>query len=122
MVSVPSFILRRLFVKGSLKETGDGFEFEVQNKLGSGFAHEMLPVTLDGDAFQLDQCYFRLEEGEEQSFSQVSTERPFTLEMNKALFIGVHRTALSSGPHKVGLGFVAQGIGPLKFEVSDIVE
>lgn len=122
MVSVPSFILKRLYVKGSLTQTDDGFEFQVRNRLGSGFAHEMLPVTLNGNAFPLEVCYFRSKEGKEQSFSQVSTERPFTLEMDKSLIIGVHSTTLASGPHKVGLGFVAQGIGPLKFEVSDIVE
>ena len=122
MVSVPSFILRRLYVKGSLAKTDDGFEFQVRNQLGSGFAHEMLPVTLDGDAFPLERCYFRAEQGEEQRFSEVSTDRPFTLEMSKSLVIGVHKTALVSGPHKIGLGFVAQGIGPLKFEVSDIID
>ena len=122
MVSVPSFLLKRLYVKGSLTRTADGFEFQVRNQLGSGFAYKMLPVTLDGQPFPLEMCYFRAEEGEEQSFDDVSSERPFTLEMGKSLFVGVREAPLAPGPHKIGLGFVVQGIGQLQFEVSDVAE
>lgn len=122
MVSVPSFILKRLYVKGSLTRTPDGFEFQVRNQLGSGFANEMLPVTLDGQPLPLEVCYFRTEAGQEQSFGDVSAERPFTLEMGRSLTVGVHGHTLDAGTHKVGMGFVAQGIGPLRFEVSDIAE
>lgn len=60
MVTVPGFLLKRLYVKGSLKTTANGFEFCVRNQLGSGYATEMLPVTLDGLSFPLDQTYFKL--------------------------------------------------------------
>jgi hypothetical protein len=115
MVSVPSFLLKRLYVRGSLTATADGFEFRVENKLGSGYSVEMMPVTLE------DQTYFRHEDGRTVLFSQVSAENPFTLEMNKGLTIGVHGATLAPGPHKAGMGFVVQGIGPLKFDVSDVV-
>ena len=38
MVTVPAFLLRRLYVKKSLRNTEDGFEFELRNRLGSGYA------------------------------------------------------------------------------------
>jgi hypothetical protein len=123
MVSVPSFLLKRLYVKGSLKSTADGFEFRVFNKLGSGYATEMLPVTLDGAAFPLEQCYCRPDDEEEVRFSEVGAGKTLTLEVGKGLTIGVHDTLQpAAGPHKVGLGFVVQGISPLSFEVSDVVE
>ena len=122
MVSVPGFLLKRLYVKGSLRATADGFEFDVANQLGSGYARQMLPVTLDGRQFPLEQTYFRRGDGQDIRFSDVSAEQPFTLEVGKRLVIGVHGTTLEPGPHKVGLGFVVQGIGPLSFEVSDIAE
>jgi len=115
-------LLKRLYVKGSLKATTDGFEFRVQNQLGSGYATEMLPVTLDGRQFPLDQTYFRAGEGQEIRFCDVGPNQPFTLEVGKGLTIGVHdHEPVTSGPHKVGLGFVVQGISPLSFEVSDVV-
>ncbi len=123
MVTVPAFLLKRLYVKASLKPTTDGFEFQVFNKLGSGYATEMLPVTLDGTAFPLEQSYYRPEDGEEVRFSEVGADKTLALEVGKGLTIGVHDVAPPvAGPHKVGLGFVVQGISPLSFEVSDIIE
>ena len=49
-MKVPSFILRQLYVKGSLRATDQGFAFEIANKLGSGYSREMRPVMLDGVA------------------------------------------------------------------------
>ena len=36
MVSVPGFLLRRLYVKKSLRNTAAGFEFQIKNGLGCG--------------------------------------------------------------------------------------
>ena len=46
MVSVPGFLLRRLYVKESLKNTDTGFEFLLRNRLGSGYAPQ--DVARDG--------------------------------------------------------------------------
>ncbi len=122
MVSVPGFLLRRLYVKGSLAATEDGFEFHVQNQLGSGYATQMLPVTLDGTPLPLEQTYFRRGDEPEIRFSDVGEGELFTLEVGKALVIGVHNTQPPApGSHKVGMGFVVQGIGPLSFDVTDVV-
>jgi hypothetical protein len=40
--------------------------------------------------------------------------------MNKALTILVKGVTLSEEPHKIGLSFVAQGLGKLGFEVTDL--
>ena len=53
-MKVPGFLLRRLYVKGSLAATEGGFEFQICNRLGSGYARRLLPLTLDGEA-----CYQR---------------------------------------------------------------
>jgi hypothetical protein len=48
MVAVPSFLLKRLYVKGSLKNTPEGFQFDLKNSLGSGYGNELLPLVVDG--------------------------------------------------------------------------
>ena len=45
---VPNFLLRRLYVKGSLQPTAEGFQFQIRNRLGSGYARRLFPLTLDG--------------------------------------------------------------------------
>ena len=111
-MKVPSFILKQLYVKGSLRATDQGFAFEIANKLGSGYSREMRPVTLDGAAFPLEQTFFR----------DVSDAMPFTLEMGKTLTILVEGARLAPGKHKVGMGFVVKGIGELSFDVTDVIE
>ena len=120
MISVPSFLLKRLYVKGSLRKNSDGFQFEIENKLGSGYGNELKPLTLDGQAIPLEDSSFRLESSE-TLFTEVSRDKPFTLPMNKKLTIKVKGITINEGAHKIGMSFVAEGLGQLGFEVTDVV-
>lgn len=120
MITVPPFLLKRLYVKGSLRNNDDGFEFELKNNLGSGYGTELMPLVLDGKELPKEDSYFALD-GQEIPFITVGKDKPFTLAMNKTLRILVKGVKLSPGPHKLGFSFVAQGLGKLGFEVSDIV-
>ena len=120
MIIVPSFLLKRLYIKGSLRNKDQGFQFELKNTLGSGYGTELLPLTLDGKELPKESSYF-IVDTEEIPFSTVSKDKPFTLAMNKPLTILSKRVTLSEGPHKIGFRFVAQGLGKLGFEVTDLV-
>ena len=120
MVSVPSFLLRRLYVKGSLKNATGGFEFQLKNSLGSGYAHKMSPLKLDGDELPADSTFFYLD-GREAAFSSVSKENTFTLTMNKTITVWVDGVSLEPGPRKVEMGFDVPGLGTLRFDFTDLV-
>ena len=78
MVTVPGFLLRRLYVKQSLKNTDEGFEFKLLNRLGSGYAYKMHPVTVDGRELPLNSAAFDLD-GEATGFEEVSQNRDLHL-------------------------------------------
>ena len=120
MVTVPGFLLRRLYVKQSLKNTEEGFEFTMLNRLGSGYAFKMRPLTLDGRALPLNCATFDLD-GKVTGFHEVSDEKTFTLAMNKSIAIRVAGTRLDPGPHKIGMGFDVPGLGALSFDFTDTV-
>jgi hydroxymethylglutaryl-CoA reductase (NADPH) len=120
MITVPPFLLKRLYVKGSLRNNGQGFQFELKNTLGSGYGNELLPLTLDGKELPKKSSYFILD-AEEIPFSAVSKDNPFTLGMNRTVTILVKGVTLSEGPHKIGFSFMAQGLGKLGFEATDLV-
>ncbi len=120
MVTVPGFLLRRLYVKQSLKNTEDGFEFALLNRLGSGYAFKMRPLTLDGRTLPLNSAAFDLD-GEVTGFHEVSNEKTFTLAMNKSITIRVAGIRLDPGPHKIGMGFDVPGLGALSFDFTDTV-
>lgn len=121
MVSVPGFLLRRLYVKGSLKNTADGFEFQLLNRLGSGYAFGMRPLTVDGRELPLSDSTFDLD-GETTAFSEVSHDRTFTLAMNTSITVRVAGETLEPGPRKIGMGFDVPGLGHLAFDFTDVVE
>ena len=121
MVSVPSFLLRRLYVKGSLSAAEGGFSFRLRNSLGSGYAHRLEPLSVDGDEIPLDRSFF-VQQGERMAFADVSRERTFTLAMNSDIEIIVEGVSLSEGPHRIGMGFEVPGMGTLRFDFTDSAE
>jgi hydroxymethylglutaryl-CoA reductase (NADPH) len=121
VVQVPPFLLRRLYVKGSLHNTAEGFEFQLKNSLGAGYAQELLPLTLDGEELPKEDCFFSLGD-EPVPFSAVDEATPFTLAMNKVTSITVRGHHLEEGQQRIGMGFVVVGLGKMAFEVTDHVE
>ena len=119
MVSIPGFLLRKLYVRGSLENTGQGIVFRLRNTLGSGYAEEMLPVRLDGEDIPLSRCFFWTG-GKKRSFDQVSRSDPFTLAMHQDIVIAVEDISLTLGPHTVGIGFRVPGFGELRFDFVDV--
>ena len=119
-MQVPAFLLRRLYVKGSLRNVDGGFEFDLKNSLGSGYAEKVLPISIDGEDMLLGATRFSVD-GESLRFDEVSAERPMTLGMNKTVTMSVAGSALSPGKHKIGIGFLVTGMGEMTFDVTDAI-
>ena len=120
MITVPGFLLRRLYVKGSLKATPGGLEFQLKNGLGSGYAHKLWPLKVDGIEVPPGSAVFVLD-GEETAFAEVSKEKTFTLAMNRAIIIRAEVPGFASGPHKLEMGFTVPRLGTLRFDFTDTV-
>ena len=115
---VPEFLLRRLYVKGSLRTTSDGFQFELRNTLGSGYARRLAPIVVNGHELDIRWCYFEIDDGE-HLFSEVTPENPFSLAMNRTSVLRVRGYELPCGPTTLNIGFEIQGLGDISFQVSD---
>ena len=119
MVTVPSFLLRRLYVKGSLRNTDQGIQFQLLNKLGTGYARRLLPLVLDGHEVDLERCFFSVD-GHRLPFDSVSNATPFTLDLRKTTTITIEGASLSDEPHKIAMGFEVPGLGVLQFDFTDV--
>ncbi|MCH8190790.1 MAG: hypothetical protein IIC80_05480 [Chloroflexi bacterium] len=119
-MKVPAFLLKRLFVKGSLRNTSGGFEFKLKNQLGSGYAYGLLPLIVDGEEVPADRSTFSIN-GKTMTFTEVSKESPASLAMNKEATIAVEGQTLAPGAHKVKMGFIVTGLGELRFDLVDNV-
>jgi hypothetical protein len=119
-MQVPAFLLRRLYVKGSLRNANGGFEFDLKNSLGSGYAERVLPLTVDGEEMPVEDARFVIDD-DAMRFDEVSAERPMTLAMNRVVTIGVTGRTLAAGKHKIGIGFMVAGMGKMEFDVTDAI-
>jgi hypothetical protein len=119
-MKVPGFLLRRLYVKGSLTANDEGFEFQLKNKLGSGYARRLLPLTLDGDELDMAQTTFEVD-GKRVTFDTVTNDTPFTLAMNKTTTIVYAGGTVGDGPHTIRMRFEVAGLGEMGFDFSDFL-
>ena len=118
MVTVPSFILRRLYVKGSLLATDQGVEFQLLNKLGSGYAKRIMPLVIDGIEIPIEKCSFHVTNSK-TLFEDITDEKPFTIALNQITTVALHDVELIDGPHKIIMAFEVPGLGILKFDFVD---
>ena len=118
---VPAFLLRRLYVSRSLRNTGDGWAFTLRNSIAGGEATGLEPLVLDGTTLTPEQCFFVYDE-ELISFDQVNGDNRFGLQAGRDIDIRVSGEALAAGTHTVEMAFEVPGIGRLAFDFTDEVE
>ena len=117
-LQVPGFLLRRLYVRGSLRRTDDGFQLELKNTLGSGYARRLLPLKVNGAEIALENCFFAVDDVR-HAFADVTPESPFSLALNRTSVLGAKSASLPDGVVEVTIGFEVQGLGDLSFSVKD---
>jgi hydroxymethylglutaryl-CoA reductase (NADPH) len=120
-MKVPAFLLRRLYVKGSLRNVDGGFEFDLKNTLGSGYAERALPLLV-GDAEMPLQATSFVVDDVTTPFEAVSPEHPMTLGLNCTVTVAVTGGPLPEGKHTLSIGFVVVGMGEMRFDVTDAID
>ncbi len=117
-MSVPSFLLKKLYVKGSLKNTEGGFELAIRNTLAPGTLIGMGPVTIDEATYQPDAVTLKSPQGEVHG-GEVSSKNPVTFAMNVEVKITVRGKPLTPGQHRIVFSVMTREIGRVEFDVSD---
>lgn len=119
-MKIPAFLLRRLYVPGSLHNTAGGWEFTLHNSIAGGEATGLDPLIVDGLEVPLEESFFHIE-GAAVSFAAVGPERRFGLESGRDIRLSVSGEPLAPGEHTIEMGFTVPGIGRLGFEFTDSV-
>lgn len=75
MSIIPEFLIKRVYKKGSLKQTEDGVCLELKNVLGPGFISGFIMVKINDAIFHSDNVKF-ITQGKEIAADEVSEENP----------------------------------------------
>ena len=109
----PDFILRKLYRKGSLRETGDGrVAFTLQNPLGKGTLGAPPRILLNGMLVPVGDVRCRID------FARISVENPYVFTKGERLEIDIPGRLLRGG-NRLQIVGQSKEFGELEIFVED---
>ena len=122
MSSIPVFLLKKLYVRGSLKNTGSGFELAIQNTIAPGTIVGLLPLKVDGVEYPLQQTRVLLSNGTILTTANVSAQSPLRFSVGEKVTIQVEGAPLPAGPHKLIISPKTKEAGTLQIPADDTIK
>ena len=114
----PSFVLNKLYVKGSLKNNDKGFEFDIKNVVDSGTLVEVGPITVDGKPYEMASISVATS-NQERTADQVTRTSPLPVHLGMLFTLRVSGEQLAPGEHALNVSVLTREIGRIKFDFQD---
>lgn len=119
MSIVPEFLMKRVYKKGSLKQTDDGICFDLKNVLGPGFISGFNFVQINDAIFSPDKVKF-LTQGEEISAESVNEKNPIGFRLGQeGTLILQGAKCLKDGINQIIIELMNPEAGKVKLSLSD---
>jgi len=120
MPGLPAFVLKKLYVKGSLKNTDGGFSLSIRNTLAPGTIIGFEPLQIDGQSYPLEKTSLQVGETSLPA-TEISATAPYQFPLNATATIQVVGETLAPGVHQIVITVRTQEVGELKISVSDTI-
>jgi hypothetical protein len=118
MAAIPSFVLKKLYVAGSLCNTADGCQFQLKNTLAPATITGLGPLVIDGTA--CDAADVVLLRGSERLVTaQPSKNHPVAFDVNALVTVVVKNRRLEPGGHRIHVDVNSKEAGRLAWDISD---
>ena len=119
---VPSFLLKKLFVKGSFKNTSNGFQLSLRNTLAPGTLLGISPLQIDGRDVPLSQIQIIVGNNAPVRASDISFKSRSAFPLNALVTFLVEDQPLVPGSHRVTVQVNTREAGELKIDAEDSIE
>ena len=120
-MNIPGFLLAKLYVKGTLRNTPDGFAFDLKNIIDSTSLTAVGPITVDGTAHEAADIALTIKDARSAA-SELSAAATLSLPVGVPLTVGVRSAPLAPGKHAITVVAVSADIGRLAFDITDTVK
>lgn len=119
MSIIPEFLIKRVYQKGSLKQTEEGVCFDLKNVLGPGFISGFILVKINDAIFHSDKVKF-ITGGIEIPADKVNEENPvgFRLGQEGTLILQGAK-CLKDGINQIIIELMNPEAGKVKLSLSD---
>ncbi|MHA2024701.1 MAG: hypothetical protein ACW98U_02275 [Candidatus Thorarchaeota archaeon] len=119
-MQIPAFLLRKLYIKGSLENVEGGFSLKLKNSLSPGTTTAVAPIKVNDNEYGLDVTTIS-SEGVEILGSEISEDNTFPIKVGVEIVIFVKGDPLPEGEHKIDLSLKTKEAGTLAFDVTDSI-
>ncbi|MGC1121377.1 MAG: hydroxymethylglutaryl-CoA reductase [Candidatus Methanofastidiosia archaeon] len=116
-MKVPSFMLKKLYQKGSLKNTESGYQLVIKNNLMDATVTKM-NLTVDNKPVPEDRITIAAGDISVPA-TQISGSNTVPLKVGVEVTLSVQDKGLSPGEHIIGIGATTKEFGDIDFSVSD---
>lgn len=121
MPVIPTFMLRRLYVTGSLQNTSDGFQASIRNTLAPGTIVGLGPVTVSDVVYDAELITVQMYD-EQFPAAEITSDAPLRFEMNSTAVLSVRAPSLPAGAHQISIVTMTREAGELNIQAKDTVE
>ena len=120
---VPGFLLRQLYVQGSLRNEEGGFSLQARNPLGDGTLVRIGRISVDGQGIAAEEVSAR-REGDPTTYQamDVSPRSPVTFRRGDVVTFHVAGWQLDPGEHHLELEVDEINLGHVTLGIRDRVE
>ena len=117
---IPSFLLAKLYVKGSLKNNDNGFEFSLKNIIDSTMLIGIGPITVGEKNYEGESITMTVAD-KTVNGAELSRNNSIPVRMGVPLKVVIAGDKLAAGAQKISVSATTSDIGKIKFDVSDTV-
>jgi hypothetical protein len=120
MPAIPPIVLKKLYVKRSLRIEDEGFALDLTNSIAPGTILGLKGLELDGAPVELARVTV-LSAGRVRPAGDISADAPLQFPLGATFTLQVAGT-LKPGDHRLKIRVVVQDVGPLEIPVADRVD
>jgi hydroxymethylglutaryl-CoA reductase (NADPH) len=119
MPAIPPFVLKKLYVKGSLRAEDDGFALDIKNTIAPATIVAFTGLDVDVQAWDTAQVTLILPSGSPCPMSEITTKAPLLFPVGAIVTLRIAGKTLDLGSHELTIHVIVQEVGPLDIPVSD---
>ena len=117
---IPSILLAKLYVKGSLKNNESGFEFALKNIIDSTMLTGIGPINVGEKMYEGQAVTLTIAE-RTVSGEDLSRSNPIPVRMGSPLTVAVRGEPLATGIQKISVAATTSDVGTIRFDITDTV-
>lgn len=120
---VPSFLVRRFYVEGSLRNTESGFRLEAHNDMGEGTIVGLTRITVDGVTIDPERITAKLHDAGTDALPAAAISRSASVPVRRGDRVTIHVSGapLPAGRHQLEVELVERDLGALELAISESV-